>query len=98
MRGWCWRAGESSNSGPMPNSPRKMDSIRRSRGFRDSPREGLDERERIDKLLVSFMKNPNPSDAIEEALREAPQVDLSWIVPPPTADGWTLAPDALRFV
>src|SRR5436190_7885464 len=39
-----------------------------------------------------------PFDAVEQALREAAQVDLSWIVPPPTADGWTLAPDALRFV
>jgi len=75
-----------------------MDSIKPSRGFKDSFRNALDERERIDKLLVSFMKNPNPSDAIEVALREAAQVNLSWIVPPPTADGWTLAPDALRFV
>ena len=44
------------------------------------------------------MKSIEPSQAIEQALREAPQVDLSWIEPPPTADGWTLAPDALRFV
>src|SRR5437764_11746031 len=35
---------------------------------------------------------------VERLLREAANVDLSWIVPPPTADGWTLAPDALRFV
>ena len=44
------------------------------------------------------MKTIEPTDAIQQALREAPQVDLSWIQPPPTADGWTLAPDALRFV
>jgi hypothetical protein len=44
------------------------------------------------------MKTLNPNDAIEQALREAQQVDLSWIQPPPTADGWTLAPDALKFV
>jgi predicted O-methyltransferase YrrM len=35
---------------------------------------------------------------VERLLQEAAAVDLSWIVPPPTADGWTLAPDALRFV
>jgi predicted O-methyltransferase YrrM len=44
------------------------------------------------------MKTLNPNDAIEQALREAQQVDISWIQPPPTSDGWTLAPDALRFV
>jgi hypothetical protein len=44
------------------------------------------------------MKNLQPNDAIEQALSEAAQVDLSWIKPPPVADGWTLAPDALRFV
>jgi hypothetical protein len=44
------------------------------------------------------MKTMEPNDAIEQALREAPQVDISWIQPPPTSDGWTLAPDALRFV
>src|SRR4051812_4077069 len=42
-------------------------------------------------------ENPSPID-IGRLLREAAGVDLSWIVPPPTADGWTLAPDALRFV
>jgi predicted O-methyltransferase YrrM len=41
--------------------------------------------------------NPARFDA-DRVLREAAGVDLSWIVPPPTADGWTLAPDALRFV
>ena len=40
----------------------------------------------------------SPSDAVEQSLAESAQVDLSWIVPPPTADGWTLAPDALRFI
>lgn len=40
----------------------------------------------------------SPTAIIQQALQEAPQVDLSWIVPPPAADGWTLAPDALRFV
>src|SRR3954471_3048487 len=35
---------------------------------------------------------------VERLLREAAAVDLSWIVPPPAADSWTLAPDALRFV
>jgi hypothetical protein len=44
------------------------------------------------------MKSIEPNQAIEQALRDALQVDLSWIEPPPTADGWTLAPDALRFV
>src|SRR5258706_6271069 len=46
-------------------------------------------------------RNPfqNPSEAgWANLMREAAAVDLSWIVPPPTADGWTLAPDALRFV
>jgi hypothetical protein len=38
------------------------------------------------------------TDVIREALAEMGQVDLSWIVPAPTADGWTLAPDALGFV
>jgi len=41
--------------------------------------------------------NPSPID-VDRLMREAASVDLSWIVPPPTADGWTLAPDALRFV
>lgn len=36
--------------------------------------------------------------AIEKALADAAGVDLSWINPQPTADGWTLAPDALRFL
>src|SRR6266581_2221921 len=41
----------------------------------------------------------NPSAAGWSSLvREAAAIDLSWIVPAPTADGWTLAPDALRFV
>ena len=43
-------------------------------------------------------KTISPSDAVERALAESAQVDLSWIVPAPTAEGWTLAPDALRFV
>src|SRR4051812_44802208 len=38
------------------------------------------------------------TDAIRAALAEMGAVDLSWIQPAPTADGWTLAPDALRFV
>jgi predicted O-methyltransferase YrrM len=60
----------------------------------------LDERAKIDTLLRSqtTMKPIAPETAIEQALRESPNVDLSWIVPPPAADGWTLAPDALRFV
>jgi len=33
-----------------------------------------------------------------ELVRASAGVDLSWIVPAPSADGWTLAPDALRFV
>ncbi len=37
-------------------------------------------------------------DVIRSALAEAGGVDLSWISPTPTADGWTLAPDALRLV
>ena len=36
--------------------------------------------------------------AVETALREAPEEDLSWIRPLPPSDGWTLAPDALRFL
>lgn len=45
-------------------------------------------------------QRPNPAAPpdIDRLLREAAGVDLSWIVPPPAADGWTLAPDALRFV
>src|SRR3954470_501145 len=35
---------------------------------------------------------------VDRLLREAVGADLSWIVPPPASDGWTLAPDALRFV
>jgi predicted O-methyltransferase YrrM len=42
---------------------------------------------------------PNPTDqGWPQLLQESAKVDLSWIVPPPAADGWTLAPDALRFV
>src|SRR4051794_40977736 len=45
------------------------------------------------------MSEGNVSDVnLADLLREAATVDLSWIVPPPAADGWTLAPDALRFV
>src|SRR3982751_1960357 len=44
------------------------------------------------------MSDVNVAEAIERALAEAPGVDLSWIQPPPEAGGWTLAPDALRFV
>ncbi len=44
------------------------------------------------------MKSITPTEAIGQALRESGNVDLSWIVPPPAADGWTLAPDALRFI
>jgi predicted O-methyltransferase YrrM len=41
----------------------------------------------------------DPSDAgWAPLMREAAAIDLSWIVPAPAADGWTLAPDALRFV
>ena len=36
--------------------------------------------------------------AIQAALADTSPVDLSWIQPPPTADGWTLAADALRFL
>jgi hypothetical protein len=44
------------------------------------------------------MTKTNPADAIQQALKLAAEVDLSWIVPAPLPDGWTLAPDALRFV
>lgn len=37
-------------------------------------------------------------DLIRHAQANCANVDLSWIVPAPTAGGWTLAPDALRFV
>ncbi|MBI3934184.1 MAG: class I SAM-dependent methyltransferase [Acidobacteria bacterium] len=36
--------------------------------------------------------------AIRAALADAADVDLSWIQPLPSWDGWTLAPDALRFL
>lgn len=36
--------------------------------------------------------------AVETALAERGGVDLSWIVPAPSASGWTLAADALKFV
>jgi predicted O-methyltransferase YrrM len=36
--------------------------------------------------------------ALDAALTDATAVDLSWIQPPPAADDWTLAPDALRFL
>src|SRR5579862_9559880 len=36
--------------------------------------------------------------ALDQALSDRGQGDLSWIDPPPTDDGWTLAPDALRFL
>lgn len=36
--------------------------------------------------------------ALSAAISDQSDVDLSWIQPPPTSDGWTLAPDALRFV
>jgi len=36
--------------------------------------------------------------AINEALQDAANVDLSWIHPAPSDEGWTLAPDALRFI
>lgn len=42
--------------------------------------------------------NENGWELIRNAQRQCGSVDLSWIVPAPTADGWTLAPDALRFV
>ena len=35
--------------------------------------------------------------AVETALADRRPLDLSWIQPPPTDDGWSLAPDALRF-
>src|SRR3954463_955456 len=38
------------------------------------------------------------TDAIRTALAEMGGVDLAWILQAPAADGWTLAPDALRFV
>src|SRR5438093_47847 len=44
------------------------------------------------------MKRSSPSDAIAEAQADFAGVDLSWIEPPPVDDGWTLAPDALRFI
>jgi hypothetical protein len=40
----------------------------------------------------------DPRSALKQALSEMSRVDLSWIQPPPTSDGWTLAPDALRLV
>ncbi len=36
--------------------------------------------------------------ALQVALEDAPTVDLSWINPLPSNSGWTLAPDALRFL
>ena len=37
-------------------------------------------------------------NAINEALQAAGDVDLSWISPAPSNNGWSLAPDALRFI
>jgi len=48
--------------------------------------------------MTKLMKPTTPAEAIQLALQNASQVDLSWIVPAPQPDGWTLAPDALRFV
>jgi Methyltransferase domain len=39
-----------------------------------------------------------PSEAVDHALRGYASIDLSWISPAPTTDGWTLAPDALQFL
>lgn len=36
--------------------------------------------------------------AVQAALVDAASVNLSQIIPPPTSYGWTLAPDALRFL
>src|ERR1043166_5299296 len=36
--------------------------------------------------------------SIHAAQREASAIDLSWIQPPSSDEGWTLAPDALRFI
>jgi predicted O-methyltransferase YrrM len=36
--------------------------------------------------------------ALEQALRSADSVDLSWIDSLPVADGWTLTPEVLRFL
>jgi predicted O-methyltransferase YrrM len=36
--------------------------------------------------------------ALEDALRDAPGVDLTWLCRPLTADGWALAPDVLRLL
>ena len=44
------------------------------------------------------METKELDGVVEQALAQAGQVDLSWIQPPPETDGWTLAPDALRFV
>src|SRR5580765_8542526 len=44
------------------------------------------------------MKQSSSSGAIDAALADFANVDLSWIQPAPTDDGWTLAPDALKFV
>jgi predicted O-methyltransferase YrrM len=35
---------------------------------------------------------------LQAAIYDAGQTDLSWIQPPPSDYGWTLAPDALRFI
>ena len=37
-------------------------------------------------------------DPIAAALADFKSVDLSWLRPPPTDDGWAMAPDALRFL
>jgi predicted O-methyltransferase YrrM len=37
-------------------------------------------------------------NALRAALADTDWVDLSWIQPPPSNDGWTLAMDALRFL
>jgi hypothetical protein len=36
--------------------------------------------------------------SLARALAARDQSDLSWLQPPPSADGWTLAPDALRLL
>jgi predicted O-methyltransferase YrrM len=41
---------------------------------------------------------PDTRLAIDTALADAERIDLSWVDPWPSDDGWTLAPDALRFL
>jgi predicted O-methyltransferase YrrM/trans-aconitate methyltransferase len=66
-----------------------------------------------DSCLILDLRRPMPVDAgavadeatiaaawaaVRTALTDAESVDLSWVQPPPREDGWTMAPDSLRFL